>query len=494
MNHLKVYSPRVWLILLVFCVVGLYPMITSAYTSVYTTKIDGIGYKIKRDDDDTSKNLICIVSGADFEVVNANILPEIEWEGVCYPVIAIREYAFNGCTSLSSIVLPEGLQSIGESAFSGCKSLSSIVLPEGLQSIGESAFSGCTSLSSIVLLEGLQSIGDRAFENCTSLSSIVLPEGLQSIGDRAFYNCTSLSSIVLLEGLQSIRGYAFYNCTSLSSIVLPEGLQSIWQSAFENCTSLSFIVLPEGLQSIWEFAFSGCTSLSYVVVPKSLGGIRPEAFQGCHIKDVIIEDGYDIISIGGFPYVETLYLGRQIIATGVFKYLSTLETVTTGNYFMEIPAETFSYCNKLRTVVLGNSIKTIGENAFTGSHSIQEITSWNPVPPSYETGFITPLYESCTLYVPFGALEDYKEAVPWKYFRKIIEKDPAGITDAEIQTIKLNINDAEFSIEGTEETEVLIYAIDGKLVYSGSSRNEIKIPSKGIFMVKAGTASKKILL
>ena len=356
MNHLKVYSPRVWLILLVFCVVGLYPMITSAYTSVYTTKIDGIGYKIKRDDDDTSKNLICIVSGADFEVVNANILPEIEWEGVCYPVIAIREYAFNGCTSLSSIVLPEGLQSIGESAF------------------------------------------------------------------------------------------------------------------------------------------SGCTSLSYVVVPKSLGGIRPEAFQGCHIKDVIIEDGYDIISIGGFPYVETLYLGRQIIATGVFKYLSTLETVTTGNYFMEIPAETFSYCNKLRTVVLGNSIKTIGENAFTGSHSIQEITSWNPVPPSYETGFITPLYESCTLYVPFGALEDYKEAVPWKYFRKIIEKDPAGITDAEIQTIKLNINDAEFSIEGTEETEVLIYAIDGKLVYSGSSRNEIKIPSKGIFMVKAGTASKKILL
>ena len=402
MNHLKVYSPRVWLILLVFCVVGLYPMITSAYTSVYTTKIDGIGYKIKRDDDDTSKNLICIVSGADFEVVNANILPEIEWEGVCYPVIAIREYAFNGCTSLSSIVLPEGLQSIGKSAFSGCK--------------------------------------------------------------------------------------------SLSSIVLPEGLQSIWQSAFENCTSLSFIVLPEGLQSIWEFAFSGCTSLSYVVVPKSLGGIRPEAFQGCHIKDVIIEDGYDIISIGGFPYVETLYLGRQIIATGVFKYLSTLETVTTGNYFMEIPAETFSYCNKLRTVVLGNSIKTIGENAFTGSHSIQEITSWNPVPPSYETGFITPLYESCTLYVPFGALEDYKEAVPWKYFRKIIEKDPAGITDAEIQTIKLNINDAEFSIEGTEETEVLIYAIDGKLVYSGSSRNEIKIPSKGIFMVKAGTASKKILL
>ena len=94
------------------------------------------------------------------------------------------------------IVLP-GVTAIhgggyGEGAFRGCSSLSSITLPEGITSIGVRAFYGCTSLSSITLPEGITSIGRGAFHGCSSLSSITLPEGITSIGGEAFYGCSSL--------------------------------------------------------------------------------------------------------------------------------------------------------------------------------------------------------------------------------------------------------------------------------------------------------------
>ena len=135
----------------------------------------------------------------------------------------IGEWAFCGCSSLSSITLPEGLTSIGDWVFGDCSSLSSITLPEGMTSIGGMAFGRCFSLSSITLPEELTSIGDGAFRGCSSLSSITLPEGLTSIGDEAFGYCDSLSSITLPEGLTSIGDDAFYDCSNLSSIVVTRG-------------------------------------------------------------------------------------------------------------------------------------------------------------------------------------------------------------------------------------------------------------------------------
>ena len=123
------------------------------------------------------------------------------------------------------------------------------------------AFYGCTSLTSVLLPEGLTSIGGYAFAGCTSLASINLPVRLTAIGGYAFAGCTSLSSVILPEGLTVIEFGAFDGCTSLSSVTLPVGLTTIGRAAFGGCTSLSSVTLPERLVTIGQQAFSGCTIL-----------------------------------------------------------------------------------------------------------------------------------------------------------------------------------------------------------------------------------------
>ena len=111
----------------------------------------------------------------------------------------IKVYAFYGCSSLTSIEIPNSVTSIGNSAFYGCSSLTSVVIPDSVTSIGNSAFRGCSSLTSIVIPDSLTSIGGGAFEDCSSLTSIVIPDSVTSIGDYAFYRCSSLTSVTFKD-------------------------------------------------------------------------------------------------------------------------------------------------------------------------------------------------------------------------------------------------------------------------------------------------------
>ena len=124
----------------------------------------------------------------------------------------ICDSAFGGCLSLSEIVIPSSVTSIGDFAFSFCLSLSEIVIPSSVTSIGKGAFFRCHSLSEIVIPSSVASIGDRAFSFCDSLSEIVIPPSVTSIGDIAFSGCDSLSEIVIPSSVTSIGDSAFYNC------------------------------------------------------------------------------------------------------------------------------------------------------------------------------------------------------------------------------------------------------------------------------------------
>jgi hypothetical protein len=129
-----------------------------------------------------------------------------------------------------SVVVTEGVTSIGNYAFYYCSGLTSVTFPEGLTSIGGAftfggAFTGCTGLTSVTFPEGLTSIGERAFYECTGLTSVTFPEGLTSIGKSAFCACTGLTSVTFPEGLTSIGGYAFYRCNRLTSVTIPNGAQ-----------------------------------------------------------------------------------------------------------------------------------------------------------------------------------------------------------------------------------------------------------------------------
>ena len=124
----------------------------------------------------------------------------------------ICDSAFSFCRSLSEIVIPSSVTSIGKGAFSYCVSLSEIVIPSSVTSIGDSAFSYCRSLSEIVIPSSVTSIGKGAFSRCVSLSEIVIPSSVTSIGKGTFSYCYSLSEIVIPSSVTSIGDSAFYRC------------------------------------------------------------------------------------------------------------------------------------------------------------------------------------------------------------------------------------------------------------------------------------------
>ena len=228
----------------------------------------------------------------------------------------ICDLAFSSCVSLSEIVIPSSVTSVGDWAFNGCKSLSEIVIPSSVTSIGKGAFSFCKSLSEIVIPSSVTSIGDRAFWRSRSLSEIVIPSSVTSIGDRAFDSCSSLKYISIPKSVIGLNGNPFakwngkLECLSpnfvyeddilfnknksriisfrnqnIKSYVIPSSVTSIGDSAFWGCRSLSEIVIPSSVTSIGDGAFLGCRSLSEIVSPFSVTSIGRGAFCGCSFPD-----------------------------------------------------------------------------------------------------------------------------------------------------------------------------------------------------------------
>ena len=245
----------------------------------------------------------------------------------------ICDRAFWSCSSLSEIVIPSSVTSIGDSAFSGCYSLSEIVIPSSVTNIGDWAFSGCDSLSEIVIPSSVTSIGDHAFSGCASLSEIVIPSSVTSIGDSAFSWCSSLKYISIPKSVICLNGNPFagwngkLECLSpnfvyeddvlfnkdksriisfrnrnVKSYVVPSSVTSI-DRAFSWCRSLSEIVIPSSVTSIGDWAFYGCDSLLEIVIPSSVTSIGDCAFWDCYsLLEIVIPSS--VTSIGDSAFNE----------------------------------------------------------------------------------------------------------------------------------------------------------------------------------------------
>ena len=188
----------------------------------------------------------------------------------------IDSYAFNGCTALTSITIPESTTTVG--GFKGCTSLSSVTLGSNVTDLATDTFSGCTSLTGITIPSGVSGVSQGCFSNCTALTSVTLEDGMTTIDSNAFYGCSSLTAITIPQSVRDINGLAFEGCTGLTGVTFNTTAVSIGDSAFQACTRLTEITLPA--ITIGTYAFISC-GLWSVDIGDAVTSIGDSAFNGC---------------------------------------------------------------------------------------------------------------------------------------------------------------------------------------------------------------------
>lgn len=196
------------------------------------------------------------------------------------PFVVVNNILVDAATTTGDVTVPKGVTAISGLAFSGIRTLKSVVIPEGVKTIGESAFYN-SGVTSVTVPDGVTSIGSQAFGMCSKLTALTLPDSVTEIGGSAFMACESLKEIKLPKSLTAIGNSVFASCPALSSVEIPEGVKSIDVRAFAGCAALQEIVIPEGTESIGFAAFMMCSNLERITVPESVTNIGPTAFSGC---------------------------------------------------------------------------------------------------------------------------------------------------------------------------------------------------------------------
>ena len=293
-------------------------------------------------------------------------------------VTRIEAEAFENASSLARVDLPSGLLYMGRGAFRNCTSLTSIEIPaslertvdeydysgpfrgsglkevafeEGTTRIAQRLFRNCDSLEHIEIPDSVTEIGLEAFEYCTSLETVRIPDSVTVLGEAAFRNCAALISVDFGSGLKTIEKVAFRNCTALESVDLPDGITRIEAETFENASSLARVDLPSGLLYMGRGAFRNCTSLTSIEIPASLERTVDEydysgPFRGSGLKEVAFEEG------------------TTRIAQRLFRNCDSLEHIEIPDSVTEIGQEAFEYCTSMKTVRIPDGVTVLGEAAF----------------------------------------------------------------------------------------------------------------------------------
>lgn len=166
-------------------------------------------------------------------------------------VTSIGWSSFAYCSSLDTVIIPDSITTIEGGAFAWCDNLTTIVIPNSVTSIGNGAFIGCTRLTNIIIPNSVINIGDNAFDGCVRLFDVTISDNITRIGSAVFQGCTSLNSVVIPDGVTSIGGWIFYDCTGLTRVTIPNSVTSIGQNAFDYCTSLTDVYYA-GTEKQWQ--------------------------------------------------------------------------------------------------------------------------------------------------------------------------------------------------------------------------------------------------
>ncbi len=287
----------------------------------------------------------------------------------------------NAYAHITSVTIPDSVQSIERSAFENCYDLSQINWGTGLKTIGDYAFSGNTALASVYPPQNAVSIKDYAFQGCTSLSEVVLPESMTSLGRCAFNGCTSLRGIVLPKSMISLGRCAFKDCTSLGSVEICGNLvdcsknsintgdyhysgYSVFYNAGKYAPSMK-VVFGNGVTRIPAYLFATASSkaedayahVTSVTIPDSVSSIERNAFQSCHDLTEII-GGTGLKTIGNYAFCNDTSLTSACLPDNV----------------ASVGSRAFSGCTSLSQVVLPKSTSSLGNCVFKDCTNLSQVT------------------------------------------------------------------------------------------------------------------------
>ena len=333
-------------------------------------------------------------------------------------VTAIGQSAFQDCTGLKEITLPDGISLIGRSAFSGCTSLAAVTLPQRLSTLSDYAFESCTALNEIVIPQNVTELRPHLFSGCTGLTAVTLGKNIRRISDSTFEGCTNLTihgyfgsyaaeyaenhGIPFEAADRTLSGtfgahftwslseertltvsgtgempsvddaeYPWYESRAgIHRIVLSEGVTSVGSGAFYGCSAAESVSLPDGLTVIGDNAFAGCYALTELHIPDSVTKIEWNAFASCsaltavQLPDSVTELGGSVFN--GCRKLESANLpgGLRSVSNNVFSGCPITE-ITIPEQAQYIGASAFSGC-RLTAVTIPDAVRSIGSDAFAG--------------------------------------------------------------------------------------------------------------------------------
>ena len=348
--------------------------------------------------------------------------------------------------------------------YSSRSSITSVIISDGVTSIGYWAFMGCSHLTSVTIGNSVTSIGGDAFFLCTSLTSVTIPNSVTSIGNGAFFGCSSLP---VVDNLRYADTYLVEAVdTPLSSYTIKEGTKWIGNGAFSGCSSLTSIEIPNSVTSIGEEAFSGCSGLTSIEIPNSVTSIGSNAFSnvlniayngtatgapwgakcingyvdgylvysdesktniaGCSVSAIEIVIPNTVTSIGNhaFSYCRSLTsvtIPNSVTSIGnyAFSGCSSLTSVTIPNSVTSIGNNAFDGCSSLTSVTIPNSVTSIGGSAFYGCSSLSIICSVPATRPAISSNTFRGIASDVVVYVSNEAVSNYKNSSSTNYWKDL---------------------------------------------------------------------------
>ena len=218
-------------------------------------------------------------------------------------VTSIGNAAFGHLSRLNSATIPNSVTSIGDLAFAHSRRLNSVVIPESVTAIGNFAFGGCRALTSIeVDIDNQYFSSENGVLFDKSKTTLIqyppsksdtiyfIPNGVTTIGNEAFFQSRNLTSVIIPESVTNIGNSAFSGCSGLTSIIIPNSVVTIGSQAFFGCSGLVSATIGNGVASIGERAFANCRNLisitSYVLTPPNLGDAN--VFIGVNMRSCVL--------------------------------------------------------------------------------------------------------------------------------------------------------------------------------------------------------------